>query len=202
MTLNPAIAECYTEEEAFALEADVLTGVRALLRLAGCDPDEPGLQDTPARYVRAWLELTAAPGDPAAILGKVFPAVQYTGMVHLGPVEFTSVCEHHLLPFTGAAHLAYIPSPGVGVVGLSKLARLVEHYARRPQVQERLTQEVCDALVEHLHPQGAAVLVRATHTCMALRGVRKPEAAMTTSALAGAFMDDPAARAEFMALTA
>jgi GTP cyclohydrolase IA len=183
-----------------ALHAAVARGVRAMLILAGRDPDEPGVIDTPARFLRAWLEMVEEPGDPAQILGRVFPDVTYDGMVHLGPIQFASVCEHHLLPFVGVAHVAYVADPAVGVVGLSKLARLVEHYARRPQVQERMTQQITDALVEHLRPQGAGVVLRATHTCLALRGIRKTDAVMTTSRLTGPFLDEPATRAEFMAL--
>jgi GTP cyclohydrolase I len=182
-------------------DADVaLLGVRALLRLAGRDPDEPGIVDTPARVLRAWSEQTSAPGDPAQLLAVQFPdAAQYDQMIAVGPVPFASVCEHHLLPFTGHAWVAYIPN-GKGVVGLSKLARLVEHYARRPQIQERLTAQIADALVEHLDPVGAGCVVRASHTCMTLRGVRKDGALMTTSAIHGELKDQPAARAEFMAL--
>jgi GTP cyclohydrolase I len=183
------------------LGADVRNGVRAMLMLAGRDPYEADVRETPARYLKAWLELTEAPGDPAAILGKVFPDVEYDGLVAVGPLDFVSVCEHHLLPFTGVAHVAYIPNPDRGVVGLSKLGRLVDHYARRPQVQERLTRQIADAITEHLDPVGVGVVIRSTHSCMALRGVRKPGSLMTTSALTGAFRDDHAAREEFLALT-
>lgn len=181
--------------------ATVLDGVRAMLRLAGRDPDEAGVADTPARFLRAWLEMTAAPGDPAELMGRVFtdtdaPADQ---LVAVGPVEFVSVCEHHLLPFTGVAWVGYIPAAG-RVVGLSKLPRLVEHYARRPQVQERMTAHIADAINAHLAPVGVGVMVRATHACMALRGVRKPGAVMVTSAVHGALREDASARAEFLAL--
>lgn len=178
-----------------------MEGVRALLRLAGMNPEREGLQETPARYVKAWLELTESPGDPAAILSRTFGDIEYPTdqMVALGPIDFTSVCEHHLLPFTGQAWVGYIP--GVHVVGLSKLARLVDHYARRPQVQERLTTQIAAAIDEHLAPNGAAVVIKATHSCMTLRGVRKTGGLMTTSAMHGAFRTNPATRAEFMALT-
>lgn len=185
------------------LEAEARAGVRALLRLMGEDPEREGLLDTPARVVRAYRELADSPGDPAELLGKVFQDVDYPTdeMVAVGPIAFTSLCEHHLLPFTGTAWVAYIPMPDVGVVGLSKLPRLVEHYARRPQVQERLTTQIADAIQEHLDPVGAACVIRSTHSCMALRGVRKTGAEMVTSVLRGAFRDDPTVRAEFLALT-
>lgn len=180
-----------------AHEAAVRDGVRAMLRLAGEDPDREGLTDTPSRFLKAWLEMTARPGDPEDLLAVMFDdAGPVDEMVVVGPVAFTSVCEHHLLPFTGHAVIAYIPTSGV--VGLSKLPRLLEHYARRPQVQERLTRQITDALSALVPNQGTACLIRATHTCASMRGVRK-EAPMTTTSLTGLFRDDPAARAEFLA---
>lgn len=177
-------------------------GVRAMLRLAGLDPNSPGVADTPSRVVKAWLEQTSAPGDPGELLSVKFTdAPHYDEMVSVGPVAFASVCEHHLLPFTGHAWVGYIPNGG-GVVGLSKLARLVEHYARQPQIQERLTSQITDALVEHLDPKGAACVIRATHTCMTVRGVKKPGSVMTTSSMLGLMREDGPARAEFMALLA
>lgn len=177
-------------------------GIRALLRLMGDDPDRAGLIDTPARVVRAYLELAERPGNPATLLGTVFGDVEYPTdeMIAVGPVEFVSICEHHLLPFTGHAWVGYVPSPA-GVVGLSKLARLVDHYARRPQVQERLTTQVADALVEHLDPRGVGCVIRSSHACLGVRGAHKPEAVMVTSVLRGLLKHDPASRAEFMALT-
>lgn len=186
-----------TVDPALVQEADVLAGVRAMLRLAGEDPDREGLLDTPGRFLRAWLELTSRPGDPEDLLAVMFDdAGPVDEMVVVGPVAFTSLCEHHLLPFTGQAFIAYIPT--TGVVGLSKLPRLLEHYARRPQVQERLTRQIVDAIEAYVPNQGAACLIRATHTCASMRGVRK-EAPMTTTALTGSFREDPAARAEFLA---
>ncbi|ONI86976.1 hypothetical protein ALI144C_10050 [Actinosynnema sp. ALI-1.44] len=186
-----------------ALDLDVRAraedGVRALLELAGENPNRAGLARTPTRFVDAMLEMTAAPGDPAQFLAVQFEDVgPVDEMVHLGPIPFTSVCEHHILPFTGHAWVAYLPSAG-RVVGLSKLARLVEHYARRLQVQERLTGQIADTLIDHLNPRGAGVILRATHACMAQRGISKPDAVMTTSALRRAFREQPAARAEFLA---
>jgi GTP cyclohydrolase I len=157
--------------------------------------------DTPRRVIDAVLEMTSRPGDPGTLLAKVFDdAGPVDEMVTVGPVEFTSLCEHHLLPFTGRAWLAYIASNGT-VVGLSKLARLVEHHARALQVQERLTGAIADDLVEHLRPVGAGVKIAAVHSCMSVRGVRKPGAMMTTIALRGALLDKPAARAEFLSTT-
>jgi GTP cyclohydrolase IA len=177
-------------------------GVRALIALMGDDPERPGVLNTPARVVQAYLELAGRPGDPAELLGTVFDDVDYPTdeMIAVGPIEFVSICEHHLLPFNGHAWVGYVPG-GAGVVGLSKLARLVDHYARRPQVQERLTTQIAQALVEHLEPQGAGCVVRSSHACMALRGARKPGSVMVTSVLRGLMRHDPAARAEFMALT-
>lgn len=179
-----------------------IAGYEAMLRLVGVDPDGSGVADTPERAVQAMLQMCDRPDDPATILSRTFDDVDYPSdqMVALTDIPVASVCEHHLLPFTGVAHVAYIPT-AERVVGVSKLARLVDHYARRPQVQERLTNDVAAALMEHLEPEGVGVVIRATHDCMVLRGVRKPGSAMTTSVLLGAFRDDPATRAEFMALT-
>ncbi len=186
----------------YSTDVDVAkAGVRALLRMAGRDPDaEMGISDTPDRVIRAWLEQTASPGDPSELLAVQFTdAPHYDGLIAVGPVGFASVCEHHLLPFTGQAWVGYLPN-GRGVVGLSKLARLVEHYARQPQIQERMTAQITEALVQHLEPLGAACVVRASHTCMTLRGIRKEGAYMTTSSMKGALYDSGAARAEFMNL--
>jgi GTP cyclohydrolase I len=182
--------------------ARAITGVEALLRLVGVDPDGPGVAETPERAVQALMQMCDRPGDPAVILGRTFADVDYPSdqMVAVGPIDVASVCEHHLLPFTGSAWVAYIPTAD-RVVGLSKLARLVDHFARRPQVQERLTNDIAGALMEHLEPEGVGVVIRATHTCMSLRGVRKPGADTVTSVLLGAFRDDPATRSEFIALT-
>lgn len=171
-----------------------------LLQAIGEDPQRPGLVDTPGRVVRALLELTSGYADnPAAILARVFPD-EYDEMVVVRGVAFTSLCEHHLLTFTGTAVVGYLPAPGRGVVGLSKLARLVDAYARRLQVQERMTMQIADAMVEHLQPLGVGVVLRARHSCMGCRGVRKPAAEMVTSALRGAMRDQADTRAEFLAL--
>jgi GTP cyclohydrolase I len=137
--------------------------------------------------------------DPRRHLKTVFHE-RYDEVVILRNIEFNSLCEHHLLPFTGRVHVAYLP--GGKVVGLSKLARLVEGYARRPQVQERLTTQIADALWEELAPQGAACVIEAVHTCMTIRGVRRPGSTMVTSALRGIFKDNPASRSEILGLIA
>lgn len=172
--------------------------VRRLLSHLGEDPDREGLVDTPGRVVRALAELTAGYGqDPAVILERRF-AEPCDEMVILAGVDFTSLCEHHLLPFVGTADVGYVPNGTV--VGLSKLARLVECYARRLQVQERLTIQVAEAIMEHLGARGAAVVIRAHHSCMGCRGVRKQTATMVTSSMLGIMRDQPATRAEFLAL--
>lgn len=173
--------------------------VREILIGIGEDPDREGLQDTPGRVARAYAEIfEGLDADPAEILGTTFD-LGHDEMVLVRNIEVWSVCEHHLLPFTGVAHVAYIPSKEGKITGLSKLARLVDAYAKRPQVQERLTSDVADALVEHLDPQGAMVVLECEHQCMTMRGVRKPGAKTVTSAVRGV-MKHPATRAEAMSL--
>jgi GTP cyclohydrolase I len=177
--------------------------IAALLSYLGEDPDRPGLCETPERVVRAMIERTAGYAqDPAPLLGRRFPCegAPYEGMVLLNGVPFSSTCEHHLMPFAGVATVAYIPNPGDPLVGLSKLARLVDVYALRLQSQERLTAQIVDALVTHLEPLGAACLIRADHSCLALRGAKKATGGMVTSELRGRFLDDVRTREEFMAL--
>jgi GTP cyclohydrolase I len=172
--------------------------VREILLAVGEDPDREGLLKTPNRVARAYGELLAGlQDDPRRHLRTVFRE-QYDEVVLLRDIEFHSLCEHHLLPFTGRAHVAYLPSGKV--VGLSKLARLVEGYARRPQVQERLTTQIADALMDELNPVGAAVVLEATHTCMTVRGVRKPGSLCVTSAMKGLFRSNVSSRAEVMNL--
>ena len=172
--------------------------VREILFAVGEDPDREGLLKTPNRVARAYGELMAGlQQDPRHHLKTVFNE-RYDEVVLLRDIEFHSLCEHHLLPFTGKAHVAYLPDGKV--VGLSKLARLVEGYARRPQVQERLTTQIADALMEALSPIGAACVIEATHTCMTIRGARKPGAVMVTSALRGIFKENPSSRAEILSL--
>ncbi len=172
--------------------------VREILLAVGEDPDREGLLKTPNRVARAYGELFAGlQDDPRRHLKTVF-SEQYDEVVLLRDIEFHSLCEHHLLPFTGRAHLAYLPAGKV--VGLSKLARLVEGFARRPQVQERLTTQIADALMEELNPIGAACVLEASHSCMTIRGAAKPGSMMITSALRGIFKENPSSRAEVLAL--
>lgn len=169
--------------------------VRYLLRCIGEDPDREGLVDTPKRVVKALTEMTAGlHQDPKAILGTTF-AEAYDEMVVVRNIRFTSLCEHHLLPFDGEAVVAYIPNKRV--VGLSKIPRLAQVLAQRPQMQERLTQQIAHTLNEVLEPLGVGVLMRAHHSCMGCRGVRQPDADMVTSCLLGA-MREPEVRGEFL----
>jgi GTP cyclohydrolase I len=172
--------------------------VRSLLKALGEDTDREGLADTPRRVARMYRELFAGVGtDPAIHLQRVFTE-QYDEVVLLRDIDFHSLCEHHLLPFHGRAHVAYLPNGRV--VGLSKLARTVDAFARRPQVQERMTCQIADALMKHLDAKGAVVVVEAEHMCMKMRGVQKPNGMMVTSAVRGIFKDSAAARAEVMSL--
>ena len=173
--------------------------VRELLLAVGEDPDREGLQDTPKRVAKAYAEFFAGlHQSPDQVLGTTFD-IAHEELVLVKDIPFYSTCEHHLVPFHGAAHIGYIPSAEGRVTGLSKLARLVELYARRPQVQERLTTQVVEALMEHLAPRGAIVVVEAEHMCMSMRGVRKPGAKTVTSAVRGQ-LRDPSTRSEAMSL--
>ncbi len=172
--------------------------VREILLAIGEDPDREGLQRTPHRVAKAYEELFAGMReDPRHYLSATFDE-GHREMVVLRDISFASLCEHHLMPFTGVAHVGYIPRGQI--VGLSKLARLVEGYARRPQVQERLTSEIADALVDVLKPDGCGVVIEATHTCMTIRGIEKQGSTMVTSAMRGGFRARPETRAEFMAI--
>ena len=173
--------------------------VRDLLLALGEDPDRDGLRDTPARVARAYAELFGGLAeDPSTILERRFD-IDHDELILVRDIEVFSVCEHHLLPFHGVAHVGYIPAKDGQVTGLSKLARLVDCYARRPQVQERLTTQIADALVGQLHAQGVIVVVDAEHLCMSMRGVKKPGSRTTTSAVRGV-LRRPATRAEAMGL--
>ncbi|MSW64112.1 MAG: GTP cyclohydrolase I FolE, partial [Actinobacteria bacterium] len=164
------------------------------------DPDRPGLRETPARVARAYAETCAGlRQDPATILSTTFDE-DHDEMVLVKDIALYSTCEHHLVPFHGVAHIGYIPGVDGRVTGLSKLARLVEIYARRPQVQERMTKQIADALMAALHPRGVVVVVEAEHLCMAMRGVRKPGTRTLTSAVRGVFKESAATRAEAMSL--
>lgn len=173
--------------------------VREILHAIGEDPARDGLLDTPRRVAKAYAEIfRGLREDPRTHLGRVFQQ-EYDDVVVVGGIDLFSVCEHHLLPFYGQAHIAYRPDGGQ-VVGLSKLARTVEVFARRPQVQERLTTQIADALVEHLAPRGVCVVVEADHMCMKMRGVSKCASKTTTRVVRGEFALDPAARAEVLRL--
>jgi GTP cyclohydrolase I len=170
-----------------------------LLEFVGEDPNREGLRETPKRVCKALTEMTAGyKDDPALILAADFDSEGYDQMIWLRDIDFYSMCEHHMLPFHGTAVVGYIPDKRV--VGLSKLARLVDCFARRLQIQERLTRQIAEALNDKLKPVGYGVVIRAHHMCMSCRGVRKPNAEMVTSALGGAIKDKDAARAEFMKL--
>jgi GTP cyclohydrolase I len=172
---------------------------RTLIAAAeGSTANREGLTDTPARAARAWAELTAGYNIDPASLFTTFEADGYDQLVMVTPIPFYSLCEHHLLPFHGRAHVGYLPHDRI--VGLSKLARLVDCFSRRLQVQERLTEQIADAIDTHLNPLGTIVVIEAEHLCMAMRGARTPGASTKTSALRGAMLDNPAARAEAFSL--
>ena len=172
--------------------------VRTILSAVGEDPSRPGLQDTPGRVARMYAEMfSGLKIDPARHLQVTFPE-DYDEMVLVRDITFTSMCEHHLLPFSGTAHVAYIPNGRV--TGLSKLARVVEEVARRPQVQERMTHMIADLVERELQSTGVAVVIQAEHSCMSIRGVRKPGSSTVTSAMRGVFKTNQASRAEVLAL--
>jgi GTP cyclohydrolase I len=174
--------------------------VREILLAIGEDPERDGLRDTPSRVARAYAEQFAGLRQrPQDVLSTVFDA-DHDEMVVVRDIEVYGTCEHHLLPFIGVAHIGYIPNQKGQITGLSKLARLVDVYARRPQVQERMTSQIADALVESLEPRGVIVVIEAEHLCMTMRGVRKPGARTVTSAVRGAFRDSNVTRAEAMSL--
>ena len=174
--------------------------VRELLIAVGEDPDREGLQDTPARVARAYEEVFAGLHvDPTEVLNKTF-SEDHQELVLVKDIPIYSTCEHHLVPFFGHAHIGYIPGKNGQVTGLSKLARLVDLFAKRPQVQERLTTQVADAIVEKLGAQSVIVVIECEHLCMAMRGIRKPGARTTTSAVRGGFKVNAASRAEVLSL--
>lgn len=172
--------------------------VREILLAVGEDPDREGLQETPARVARMYAELfSGLHEDPGVHLKKVFTE-QYDEVVLVRDISFNSMCEHHMLPFMGVAHIGYVPHGRV--VGLSKLARVVEGVARRPQVQERMTETIADLLLHELQAKGVAVVIEATHTCMTIRGIRKPGSLCVTSAMKGLFRANLSSRSEVMNL--
>jgi GTP cyclohydrolase I len=191
--LTPALNNPMPPEQ----KAQIEDAVRAVLSNIGEDPARDGLLRTPERVARMFEELTAGyHTDPAALLNDALFEVEYEEMVVVKDIDFYSLCEHHILPFFGKVHVAYIPSGRV--VGLSKIPRVVEMFARRLQVQERMTAQIAGFIEEVLQPQGVAVVVEGAHMCMMMRGVQKANASMTTSAMRGCFKENPKTRAEFM----
>lgn len=177
---------------------DIECAVRAILTAIGEDPDREGLQRTPPRVARMYEELTAGYHvDPVRLINDAVFSVTYDEMVVVRDIDYYSLCEHHLLPFMGRAHVAYIPEGRV--IGLSKIPRIVEMFARRLQIQEHMTRQIADFLDETLHPRGVAVVVEGVHLCAAMRGVKKANARMVTSAMLGTFKENQASRHEFFA---
>jgi GTP cyclohydrolase I len=180
-------------------EPRIEAAVREILAAIGEDPDRDGLQDTPGRVARMYGEIFGGLEiEPGAVLNVTFEA-DHDEMVLVKDIPFHSTCEHHLVPFIGKAHVAYIPNEDGRITGLSKLARLVEGFAKRPQVQERITTQVADTIERVLEPRGVLVVLEAEHLCMSMRGVNKPGATTVTSAVRGLFRDDARTRAEAMA---
>jgi GTP cyclohydrolase I len=191
--IKPAVNGSRAKAHKAAIEA----ATREVLYHIGEDPDREGLIRTPERVARMYGELTAGyHTDPIKLINDAVFEVDYDEMVIVKDIDFSSLCEHHMLPFFGRAHVAYIPDGKV--VGLSKIPRVVEMFARRLQVQERMTKQIADFIQEVLHPKGVAVVVEGAHMCSMMRGVKKPNATMTTSTMLGSFRDDPKTRAEFM----
>jgi GTP cyclohydrolase I len=178
--------------------AKIERAARMILEAVGEDPDREGLRDTPARIGRMYAEVfSGLREDSGAVLSTVFTE-EYDEIVLVKDIPFYSMCEHHLLPFFGKAHVAYLPRNKI--VGISKLARAVEHFAKRPQVQERLTNQIADLISNTLHPRGVAVVLEATHTCMTMRGVKKPGSSVVTSAMRGVIRNSVATRNEVLGL--
>jgi len=196
---SPNPLHAVTDDE-FCVDTDRIEhAVREILIAIGEDPDRDGLKRTPGRVARMYEEIAGGKcDDPRRHLVVTFEA-NHDEMVMVRDIALFSICEHHLVPFHGKAHVAYIPGEDGRITGLSKLARLVEGYARRPQVQERLTTQIADAVAEVLQPLGVFVVIEAEHLCMSMRGVRKPGSTTVTSAVRGLFKDNPATRAEAMA---
>jgi GTP cyclohydrolase I len=200
MTGTPEDGDLVASAPAVEVPKEVLQAVRTLIAWAGDDPAREGLLDTPARVARAWKEYARGYGeDPAVHLSRTFEEVGgYDEIVLLKDIPFQSHCEHHLAPIIGKASIAYLPRDKV--VGISKLARVLHDYARRLQVQERLTAQVADCICEHLNPKGVAVVIEASHACMTARGVGTPGVLMTTSRMMGTFREDERSRREVLAL--
>lgn len=197
----PSLADLATAAAVAGAPVDqerIRRAVREILFAVGENPDREGLRETPDRVARLYAEIFAGLHlDPAIHLHKTFTQ-KADEMVLVKDIEFSSFCEHHLLPFTGTAHVGYLPDGRV--VGLSKLARVVDAVARRPQIQEQMTEQIADLIMNEVQPRGVAVIVEASHSCMTIRGVRKPGSMTTTSAVRGILKTNPATRAEFMSL--
>jgi len=206
MTFEPKLVVSAAEilgeqrERAPVDPASIARGVELILRGIGEDPERPGLVDTPRRVAESMSDLVAGYAiDPVSVLDPL-PDERGTGLIMMRAIRIASLCEHHLLPFTGTAAVAYLPNEDGRITGLSKLARLMDVLSRRLQVQERLVREAADALEAALEPRGVFVLIEAEHTCVSLRGARKPGSVTVTTEARGVFADDPAARAELAAL--
>ncbi len=181
-------------------KAKIEEGVRLILEGVGEDPDREGLRETPARVARMYEEVFAGLSENPARHFEVTFDEHHEEMVLVKDIPFYSMCEHHLVPFFGKAHVAYIPATDGRICGLSKLARLVDAFAKRPQVQERLTSQIADTLIEQLNPQGVIVVLEAEHMCMSMRGVKKPGSQTVTSAVRGVFEKSAPARSEALSL--
>ncbi len=197
---TPSDGDLVRKAPKIAVPDDVADAVRTLIRWAGDDPDREGLADTPKRVARAWKEYARGyDEDPSTHLARIFEEVGgYDEIVLLKDIPFQSHCEHHMAPIIGKASIAYLPKDRV--VGISKLARVLHGFARRLQVQERLTAQVADCIWEHLQPKGVAVVIEASHACMTARGVNTPGVMMTTSRMMGVFRQDERSRREVLAL--
>ena len=197
---SPDAGDLVAPDPKIAVPDDVAEAVRTLIRWAGDDPEREGLLDTPGRMARAWKEYARGyEEDPAVHLSRTFDEVGgYDEIVLLKDIPFQSHCEHHMAPIMGKASIAYLPRDRV--VGLSKLARVLHGFARRLQVQERLTAQVADCICEHLQPKGVAVVIEASHACMTMRGVGTPGVMITTSRMMGTFRSDERSRREVLAL--
>jgi GTP cyclohydrolase I len=200
MEIDPADYDVFRNDESDVPEQEctneIECAIQVILEALGEDPSRQGLIETPARIARMFQELTAGYHvDPEKLIGGAVFEINYDQMVVVKNIDYYSMCEHHMLPFLGQAHVAYIPDGRV--IGLSKIPRIVEMYARRLQVQERMTQQIAKFLMERLHPLGVAVVVQGLHMCAAMRGVKKANARMTTSAMLGSFRTNQSTRAEF-----
>ena len=181
-------------------EAQIRTAVTSIIKAIGEDPEREGLADTPRRVAEMYAELFAGIGaDPKAELSVGYE-LGHREMIVVRDIPFYSMCEHHLLPFYGVAHIGYIPNEEGRIVGISKLARVVEVFAKRPQLQERMTTEIADTIMDAIKPEGVAVVIQAEHLCMIMRGIKKPGSNVITSAIRGIFSRKPASRAEFFSI--